>query len=158
MLEKESLEEFKDWLEFRGAKLMPPKNQGEVIRFLGTKGQVGLVYANKADIVTAMNPLATLAWQAFLVDGPWKVALPVKNRKSLSWKVAALEERDGNECFFCGLELGEEKITVEHILSRVSGGSNHFDNLALAHEICNQLASNLSVVEKVRLRDRLRSE
>jgi 5-methylcytosine-specific restriction endonuclease McrA len=69
-----------------------------------------------------------------------------------------LRERDGDGCFFCPKLMEKKDTTLEHLLSRTHGGSNHMHNLALAHQKCNQEASHMSVVEKVRLREKLRGK
>ncbi len=80
------------------------------------------------------------------------------SQKKRASRLKSLRVRDGNDCFYCGLELGTEDITLEHLLSEKDGGSKRPANLALAHKKCNELAADLPVVEKVALRDRLRAE
>jgi 5-methylcytosine-specific restriction endonuclease McrA len=60
--------------------------------------------------------------------------------------------------FFCDHPFTEDRpATLEHLLSIAHGGNNHLSNLALAHGECNLRAANLSVVEKAKLRDELRT-
>jgi hypothetical protein len=46
---------------------------------------------------------------------------------------------------------------IEHLLPVTAGGPSHLANYALAHRSCNEEAGTLSLVEKLRLRDRLRT-
>jgi hypothetical protein len=70
-------------------------------------------------------------------------------------RVRSLRARDGNNCFYCGVELGKGEATLEHLLSEKDGGSSRQANLALAHKKCNELAADLPIVDKVMLRERL---
>jgi len=67
-----------------------------------------------------------------------------------------LKKRDGPFCFFCGeRERAGDKFTLEHIVAISRGGANGIANLALAHRRCNNAAGSLSVVEKVKMRERM---
>ncbi len=67
-----------------------------------------------------------------------------------------LLKRDGSKCFFCLGEMRRGDITIEHLLAKSLGGTNNENNLALAHSVCNNKAGNLSIVEKLRIRDGFR--
>lgn len=66
-----------------------------------------------------------------------------KGRKRLRY---ALRERDGDKCHWCGkpMEFGVQQhhrplmATIEHLVSRLEGGTEDMTNLVLAHRICNQ--------------------
>lgn len=79
------------------------------------------------------------------------------SQKKRESRLKSLRARDGNACFYCGLELRSEDVTLEPLLSEKDGGSQRLANLALAHKKCNELAADLPVVEKVVLRERLRA-
>ena len=66
--------------------------------------------------------------------------------------------RDGDCCWYCGNSFGagEFKMTCEHLVPLIHKGPDNLSNLVLAHEKCNQLAGNLSVAEKVTMRERMR--
>lgn len=68
--------------------------------------------------------------------------------------ISRLLKRDGSKCFFCLGEMRRGDITIEHLLAQSHGGSNNEHNLALAHSVCNSKAGNLSIVEKVSIRER----
>ncbi len=149
-LYQSNIKKLEEFLKSRGAEILTPTNQYEVIRFVGN-GTIGIVYTGKKGF--SLVGEAQVAVDAFLNKTPYSAA--VKNRGVLyykSIKVRALAERDGDKCFYCHKPLGDD-ITVEHLLSRNCGGSNHINNLALSHQACNLRAHHLPVVKKVQLRE-----
>jgi hypothetical protein len=71
-------------------------------------------------------------------------------------QIARLRDRDGTDCFYCGDGMPEDDTTIEHILAKSDGGTDHPSNLVLTHADCNARASNMPVIRKVQLRERLR--
>lgn len=67
-----------------------------------------------------------------------------------------LIERDGADCWFCGVPLGDD-ITIEHLVPKSEGGRNTLANYALAHQRCNLQAANLPLVKKIALRAEMRA-
>jgi 5-methylcytosine-specific restriction endonuclease McrA len=75
-----------------------------------------------------------------------------------------LVERDGAGCFFCGRRVSAPdedcppgyEPSVEHLVAIMHGGPNHISNTYLAHARCNNIAGNVSAVEKIGLRERMR--
>lgn len=69
-----------------------------------------------------------------------------------------------NVCALCGQGPRDEEVgltpdddrydewTVEHIIPRAEGGSNHFDNLAKAHRSCNELRGAMLLVISLQAR------
>ncbi|MFP3637617.1 HNH endonuclease [Paraburkholderia sp. SIMBA_054] len=76
-------------------------------------------------------------------------------KKKRKRKVARLHERDGSNCFYCGKVMPPDDMTLEHLLAKADGGSDHPSNLVLAHAACNQMAADMPVIGKVLLRDHL---
>lgn len=66
-----------------------------------------------------------------------------------------LRERDGDDCWLCGHELGDD-CTIEHKLALANGGTWAFGNLALAHRECNLAMARLPIAAKVAARDACR--
>lgn len=66
--------------------------------------------------------------------------------------------RDGYECCYCGKRFGGVDLTVEHFLSKASGGNDSMDNLVLACEPCNKEVDCLPIANKLKIRDKKRSE
>jgi len=70
-----------------------------------------------------------------------------KWKRSPRWKlVRKLSARDGNLCSICCYPMkmnkhptkSEDAPTIDHRVPRSRGGTNHFDNLQLAHLRCNR--------------------
>jgi len=50
----------------------------------------------------------------------------------------------GNKCAYCRRKLSDAEITLDHIIGRAEGGSNHISNLQIMCAACNQLKNKLS--------------
>jgi hypothetical protein len=151
-------ERFVAWLSNHGAEVRKPTNEYEVIRFTTPQG-IGIVYRNRSHKISGWSYEADSAWIAFKTgDDSWRVGRKQK-RVKLTQHQATIIERDGDECWYCGKPFGEGEmqITTEHMVSLIHKGPNHLSNLVVAHQSCNLAAGNLSVAEKVRLREQLRS-
>jgi hypothetical protein len=152
-IERQPLDEF---LEHGGATILPVTNPWEVVRFKTPRG-THVVYTNKQNNKTYSDDHAKEAYRAWIDGKPW-IAKEKVNRRSIRYLIEAIRRRDGEECFFCCNPFTEENPeTIEHLLAITSGGSNGIANLALAHEACNMKAGNLSVMEKIRMREKLRT-
>lgn len=46
--------------------------------------------------------------------------------------------RDGNICQYCGAELSDREITIDHYIPLSRGGRTNFNNLRVACHDCNQ--------------------
>lgn len=68
--------------------------------------------------------------------------------------VDRLLRRDGTKCFYCFSEMPQDDRTLEHMLAVGKGGSHNVDNLVLAHERCNTYAGKLSIILKVKIREK----
>lgn len=136
---------FKKWLIQRGAEILPPTNEYELLRFKGK--EVGVVYTTGKTSNNYTNK-AIVAWRT---NKRW-VGKPYKTGRKPSYRKEkiAIQKRDGSNCFYCNNPL-EDDITLEHLISLVQGGKNTLGNMVLAHYKCNQEAGNLTVVEKVNL-------
>ncbi|MFS1522731.1 HNH endonuclease [Microbulbifer sp. 2304DJ12-6] len=149
---------FMKWLANHGAEMLPITNEYEVIRFRCSQG-VGVIYRNSKGKFSVSGPLVIEALTAFFSSGKWAgKGKPTKGFCGNKRKQQLLK-RDGDECFYCGRPFELDKdITVEHLVSLSQRGPNRIENLVLAHKSCNQKADNLPVIEKVRLREKMRAE
>lgn len=159
MISESKVKKLGNWIRNQGGEILPSTNQYEVLRAKTNKGTL-VVYTNKSK--TSFKPS-----DKKLFDSLHKSMCSGKGNKDLSGrkvknrpkgKKKLLMIRDGNCCFYCGERMCYESMTVEHLLSIVHGGSNRLENLVLAHRRCNGLAGDLSVFEKVQLREKMRSE
>lgn len=140
-----NIEKFKTYVAKAGADILEPTNQYELLRFMSREG-IGIVYEGKRGIT--FTGAALTAYQ-FFDNGKQYVASKNYQRWERPTVVAALLERDGGDCFYCGKEMADD-ITVEHILAKAHGGPDSEENLCLAHERCNKDMGSLSVVEKIK--------
>ena len=138
-------DKFKKWLQDRGCEILPITNQYEAIRWKGK--ETGVIYTSGR----TSGSYATNARKCYKQGLKWDGG-PISTGRKTNYKKQKkkLIERDGSCCFYCGLELGED-ITLEHLQSLSSGGSNSLGNMVLSHEKCNQEAGNKTIVEKVKI-------
>jgi len=91
-------------------------------------------------------------------------AKPTARMKSSRRAVAQnkLVVRDGTDCFYCGkpLVFGDplhpHRPTLEHLYPRDSRGGSELGNLVLAGAEVNTRLGNMALVDKLKVRDKLR--
>lgn len=164
--------DFASWLASNGAEVGKPTNPYEVIRYRAywhgsAKAVTHVVYAKESGLLTFTSG-SREHYEAFLAGAPMATQVPraepptdprgrsdehiTKNEK-LRRK---LRERDGDQCWFCGRVLGGD-CTLEHLMPKSKGGPNAADNYALAHKACNHAAADLPLVQKIALREKMRT-
>lgn len=101
--------------------------------------------------------MATKAKWTFMPGQHWFHA-----RRKKICKVAALRERDGENCWRCGNKMRFGGIpnvgkaaTVEHLQPLSKGGTWAMDNLALCHVGCNRHMKDFDRAYKEKMRIRL---
>lgn len=165
---------FLSFIAKSGGEVMQPTNPYEVVRYRaywrGTnKASVYIVYAKENGLLTFTNG-SHEHYRAFLsgtdletaakIEGPRATQaeqmLPRAKRTRAQMR-AALLERDGDSCWFCGTAMGDD-CTIEHLIARARGGGNSMSNYALAHQRCNANAADLPLVEKIAMRARMRRQ
>jgi 5-methylcytosine-specific restriction endonuclease McrA len=162
MVNPDRLKAFTEWLKVNHAVILDPTNDWEVLRFKGVNG-IGVIYKNKRDKHTVTGE-AKIAWEAFVNSKAWN-RVPTVRRSKPSLIRNSLLERDGNSCFYCGVTMvnPEDKwwegfearlMTVEHLLSITHGGTNHPANQVLACTVCNKEAGSMTLIDKIKLRDK----
>lgn len=143
---KKAVASFTDQLVASGGELLAPTNPYEVMRFK-TRYGTGVVYRGKRG--ETWNDAAIAARDHLERKAGGSLApVQVRGRRKGRGTVEALLKRDGENCFFCGLPLGDD-ITVEHLVSVTHGGPNHISNCFLAHGACNADAGHKSAPEKI---------
>lgn len=138
-----NIDKFKKWLTDRGVEILPCSNAWELLRFKGK--EIGVLY--KSGKVS--NPYTTSAIRCYKHSKQWNGwPLNIGRKNNYKKEKAALIERDGIDCFYCGLPLCED-ITLEHLIALSSGGKNTLANMVLCHEECNQAVKNMPISKKV---------
>ena len=147
----DNLHKFSDWLISQGCEILPPTNEYEDLRFKGR--HVGVLY-NTGRVANQYTKYAIECWKkrSKWDGGPIKYG---RERSYVKQKIMLLE-RDGNGCFYCGVEMGDD-ITLEHLLALNNGGKNTLGNMVLCHSKCNREAGTLSVADKVKIAIQKRS-
>ena len=139
------IEKFEKWLKDMGAEILPATNIYEALRFQGS--EIGVVYKTGK----VANPYTAHAIDCFERKKEWN-GKPINVGRNGSYRKEKekLLKRDGCNCFYCGLPLGED-ITLEHLIALSSGGKNTLANEVLAHEKCNWKVRNLPINEKINI-------
>lgn len=167
------IEGFKNWLAETGASVEKSTSEWEVLRFVSleptstsaeTSRVTSVIYRNKTGKLkyTGVAEPRYLAFTTGMQATHYVEAaapdLPKVKRNSTPQQITDLLHRDGNACFFCGLVFDEENPpTREHLVPVSLGGPNRLSNMVLAHEACNVLAGDASVMDKIVLRGHLHS-
>lgn len=135
---------FKNWIEENSGEIEPSTNKYEKIRFRGI--EVGILYKSGK----TNNEFTDITIHEFKLKKIWS-GRPIKMKRDTNKKTKIkIIQRDGCDCFYCGKPL-EDDITIEHLVSLVSGGTNKISNLVLSHEVCNLRAGNMALVNKVKI-------
>lgn len=148
------LKSFKKFLRERGAEVLVPTNDYEVLRI--RNGDDTCVLYQKSNGRLTWNDDILKAYKAFTSNKPWRSktkSVTGLNSQRKRPRIKALLKRDGNECFFCLQPMPSKDITIEHLVPRTCGGGNHIANTVLAHGKCNSEAEHLSVMEKIKIRE-----
>ncbi len=142
---------FVEWLRNQGAQVMPCTTPYEIARFIA-HGKTNVVYMNQRGGIRAIG-FAMQCVEMFETNGRMAMGYARKASKPMQKRRQALIERDGPWCFFCHQEMAFDDSTIEHLVSKMRGGPDHIDNLVLAHERCNLGVDNLSLMDKIRIRE-----
>lgn len=143
------VERFSKYIIDRGAIVLPITNPWEVIRFKTIAG-TSVIYKNKHGEITHTGE-SKMAWDAFKGNKPWRAVDP--KRKNLKSRKAKLAARDGKKCFYHGEAMSLNDLTIEHLLNKSHGGTDHDSNLCLACEECNRTVGNWALTKKMLWRD-----
>lgn len=144
---KKALPRIRSWLSERGAEVLEPTNEYEVLRFKAAN-DTHIVYRGKSDKLT-INTATRKILQTFVTNGAWR-AQPATARKSVAPKIKTIRERDGDLCFFCGITVSDADASADHLVPITHKGPNHIGNLVLMHTLCNQRAGAMSAPEKIK--------
>lgn len=163
-LAEKEITKFADWLRNCGAEVIAPTNEWELLRIVA-KNQTLVAYRNSRGEQTWPKALVTF-WEQKKKGIAPQLGNPQNHlRGNRLARIKKLADRDDWQCWFCGRPLcppdrppkeGETAATIEELCPRQVGGPTHIKNQTLACRDCNVLAGNLSVVEKVALREKLR--
>jgi len=149
---KTRLENFANYLRGNGIEVWQPK-AWELLRFICSNPWqgIGVIWYDERGHLT-WNSQAELAWLAFRqgLSAPFtykapKVKLPADVRLKF---VEELIARDGPTCAICGQDLTPAEATIEHLLDRNFGGTDHIANLTIAHKSCNNAVAECKTLRE----------
>lgn len=97
-----------------------------------TTGRAHLKGGVKSGKVQSVDHILELArGEEAMAVGPLAKRRPLGNIKQRLWRL-------GHYCGLCKDPIDSiHEATVDHVIPLARGGSNHFDNLQLAHQDCN---------------------
>jgi hypothetical protein len=138
---------FEAFLTARGAEVLQPTNEYELVRFK-SGSNTSIIYSKKDGRLTFYGA-AEEAWFAFVSNSAWRASIPIPKRNAPS--LATLQVRDNNTCFYCLQLVSNEDASEEHLLSRTHGGPDTLQNKVLAHKVCNSHAGHSDLFAKIQL-------
>jgi hypothetical protein len=141
--------EFSDWLRSMGADVQATTSPYEFARFRA-HGAVQIVYRRQNGAFSS-GEFGMECLAAFTRGTSLAMGFTGPRHGVGAHLRAALVERDGDACFFCGMIMPREDMTIEHLVAKNKGGPDHTDNLVLAHEKCNQSAGAAPLIDKIRI-------
>lgn len=153
------------WIARCGGEVLTPISDYEILRVV-INGGTHSAYKRRTGRQTWPETLVELYRQYRHGGYTPRLALAQRglsgNRKG---RLVKLAERDGWRCWYCDCAIqplgyadipGAAPGSVEEVCPRQIGGPVHIGNQVIACKSCNNKAANLPVVEKVKMRDRLR--
>ncbi len=136
-----------NYLDAIGVNHIETTNSYEVARFV-VNDEICVIYEGKKGL-SGNNKTSNKIIEAFL--NKKLVNIQDYKRKSLKDKFYdQLISRDGNKCFYTGIEMIREQATIEHLIPLSKGGKNNLDNLVLCLKEENNKLANLPLVEKIK--------
>lgn len=136
-----------NYLDVIGVNHLEITNSYEVARFIAND-EICVIYRGKKGL-SGSNKTANKIVEAFLDKK--LINIQECKRKSLKEKFyEQLIKRDGNKCFYTGIEMTKENASIEHLIPLSKGGKNNLDNLVLCLKEENLKMANLSLVEKIK--------
>lgn len=144
-----NVDQFKTFLIQSGATVLDLTNEYEVVRFRTVNG-VSVVYEGRRG--RSYTGEAREAFEQFKSGNIWQILR--RDHKEREKIKKLILDRDGPNCFFCGVEtVAAVDRTMEHLLAISDGGNNNPNNLTIACEPCNKAVGSRSIVDKIKFRE-----
>lgn len=144
---KQTFSSINNYLDALGVNHLETTNSYEVARFV-VSDEICVIYKGKKGL-SGNNKTANKIVEAFL--NRKLINIQECKRKSLKEKFyEQLIKRDGDKCFYTGIEMTKENASIEHLIPISRGGKNNLDNLVLCLKEENLKMANLSLVEKIK--------
>ena len=141
---------FIDYLEVQGCEVLPVTNSYESVRFKAGS-ETCVIYEKKDGRISFGSKYATDIFNAFINNRGFIKKNPSRNNtKRLKRSII---QRDGNRCFYTGVEMTEEEMTLEHLVPISKGGVNNLHNLVLCTKESNAKMGDKLLVDKIKFRE-----
>lgn len=142
------------YLKNLGCEILTPISDSEVAHFL-VHDRICIIYKDRNGKFAYNSQTASLIHRAYLKDEE----LDLRKRFCTSGDLKRrrkqqLINRDGLICFYSGIKVSEKELTLEHLTPLSIGGLNTLENLVLCTFKQNQLVRGMTLVEKIRYRDK----
>ncbi len=111
----------------------------EPLSVCSVRRAVVLVYLEKAEIVETSDGLTLRsAYRSFSIPSIVRLGIYIKvPQKRILLTRKNVIKRDGHACQYCGEAKGE--MTVDHVIPKIYGGADSWENLVCACTRCNNL-------------------
>ena len=124
----------------------------EPLNVITQRRALALILRGRVDAATEATTEIGTASRVFALPTVLRLRRYVRvPQRNASWTRAAVLQRDGYRCIYCGLTLGDEQsgipltrrdFTLDHLIPRSRGGRNTWGNTACACLRCNQRKGN----------------
>jgi len=124
----------------------------EPLQTISIRRAVNLMLAEKVQAVEGLATRLRSVNRDFEVPSVIRLVYYVNvPRVGLTWSRRSVLERDGWQCIYCGVVIGQKKhgrylnknnFTIDHLFPKSRGGSNTWGNTACACGSCNNRKSN----------------
>ena len=124
----------------------------EPLQMITIRRAVNLMLAEKVQAVEGIASRLRTVNREFEVPSVVRLTYYVNvPRLGITWSRRAVLERDGWQCVFCGIVMGEKRngrflnkydFTIDHIIPKSRGGANTWGNTACACGPCNNRKAN----------------
>lgn len=141
---------FIDYLELMGCEIIPSDNCRESVKFKAGK-ETCIIYEDHRGKISFNSKYATDIFNAFINNRKFKKNSPSRNNRRRLRE--AVLKRDGNKCFYTGVEMSPEEMTLEHLVPISKGGSNNLHNLVLCSKQSNARMADKMLIEKIKYRE-----
>ena len=121
------------------------------LRFVPERRALGLLFRDRAEIVS-VDGNSSSTWEDEIIStisATFRIPATIRLKKYVErkWKPPrfrkkVLFNRDDWKCQYCGLQLQEETVTIDHVLPTSRGGKTSWHNCVTACKQCNKKKAN----------------
>jgi len=111
----------------------------EPLNVVSVRRAIVLLLKEKAEVLEATDqrirsahlslPMPLVIRLVYYVRVPHRLSIPVTRHTVMI--------RDNFTCQYCGAQPGKSNLTIDHVLSKVRGGTTVWDNVVCACKACN---------------------